>query len=513
MRISKILITAAIFAIGLGSGIVITKWTSDEPSKAPSSSTAESDKLPIYWQAPMDPNFRSDVPGKSPMGMDLIPVYADEGDSDDGQNLVRINPTVENNIGVRVGEVKSSASTHQIETVGTIQIDDDTTAFVDVRTEGWIENMPIKAVGDPVKKGQLLFRLYSRPLVSAQEEYLQALRMNRENLVAATKSRLLALGLSNYAIEELKKRGTASRLMNIRAPQNGIVTMMGAGEGAFVKPGMTVLKLVDLNTVWAIADIFEDQIGQVSIGQDVVMHMPGIPGREWSGKIDYIYPTINAKARTLQVRVKFDNPDGILRPEMYARLTIKTGATDESIESVLSIPREALIRTGKMERVILALGDGRYQPAQVVSGREIGDDIEILSGLRMGEKIVISSQFLIDSEASFRGTMLRMTAKPSGMDMEMSEGVPETEPIKASEGTTTGRVISLMREHGMITIDHDPIEALDWPAMAMPFVTDPDLLKPIKAGDHVRIIVQTVPDANGNYVLSEIKVMKMPETK
>lgn len=513
MRISKILITTAIFMIGLGSGIAITKLTTDSSPKSTSPSTAVSEKQPIYWQAPMDPNFRSDTPGKSPMGMDLIPVYADQGDSDGDQNLVRIDPTVENNIGVRIGAVKSSSSTRQIETVGTIQIDDDTTAFVDVRTEGWIEKMPIKAVGDPVKKGQLLFRLYSRPLVSAQEEYLQALRMNRDNLIVATKSRLLALGLSNYAIEELKKSGTTSRLMNIRAPQNGIVTMMGAGEGAFVKPGMTVLKLVDLNTVWAIADIFEDQIGQISIGQDVSMHMPGIPGREWLGKVDYIYPTINAKARTLQVRVKFDNPDGVLRPEMYARLTIKTDNTPDTADSVMTIPREALIRTGKMERVILALGDGRYQPAQVVSGREIGDDIEILSGLRMGEKIVISSQFLIDSEASFRGTMLRMTAEPSGMDMGASEINSAPEPVKASEGTTTGRVISLMQEHGMITIDHGPIEALDWPAMAMPFLSDPDLLKSIKAGDHVSFTVQTEPDAEGNYVLSEIKVMKMPETK
>jgi Cu(I)/Ag(I) efflux system membrane fusion protein len=406
-----------------------------------------------------------------------------------------------------------------IETVGTIQIDDDNTSVVDVRTEGWIEHMPVKAIGDTVKKGQLLFQIYSRPLVSAQDEYLQAVKMGRSNLINATKSRLISLGMSERAIEKLKKKGSSIRLMNMYAPRSGIVTQMGAGEGGFVKPGMNVLIIVDLKTVWAIADVFEDQVQKIRLGQDVFMQMSGTPGREWKGKVEYIYPTVNAKTRTVQVRVSFNNKDGILRPDMFARLTIQTDTDtpdmdmpNTQMKMPVVIPREALIRTGRSERVILALGDGKYQPAKVISGREIGDDIEILSGLRAGERIVVSSQFLIDSEASLRGTMLRLT--PQEIEIDMSDQSQDTDmnmpdmetPIS---GKAMGTVLSIMQEHGMVTIDHEPIEALNWPSMAMPFITEPELLKGIRKGDHVSITVLTQPDDSGTYILSDIKKMDM----
>ena len=327
--------------------------------------------------------------------------------------------------------------------------------------------------------------------------------MGRENLVRATRSRLLSLGMNARTIDRLTKDGKSIRLMSIYAPQNGIVTFMGAGEGAFIKPGMNVLKLVDLKTVWAIADVFEDQVHQVKPGQQVIMHMGGMPEREWKGKVEYIYPTVNAKARTVQVRISFDNKDGLLRPDMFARLTILTDHKNGGDENVVSIPREALIRTGRSERVILALGDGLYQPAKVVSGQEIGDNIEILSGLNVGEKIVISSQFLLDSEASLRGTLLRLT--PENPD-EMPD--MDTEP---SIGLAEGTVVSLMKDHGMVTVDHEPIEALDWPAMTMQFFVDKALLEKIAVGDHVTISVMSTPDENGDYTLSDIEPMQMPK--
>jgi len=465
----------------------------------------------------MDKSFRSDVPGKSPMGMDLIPVFADEGGADDERNLVRINPTIENNIGVRTAFVKTSGALPVVETVGTIQIDDDNTSVVDVRTEGWIEHMPVKAVGDEVRKGQLLFQIYSRPLVSAQDEYLQAVRMGRDNLIKATESRLISLGMNSRSILKLRTSGSSIRLMNIYAPRSGIVTHMGAGEGGFVKPGMNVLKIVDLKTVWAIADVFEDQVHQIHKDQNVIMRMSGMPGREWAGKVEYIYPMVNAKARTVQVRVSFDNGDGLLRPDMFARLTIQTNTNMPEMDMPMPmiIPREALIRTGRSERVILALGDGQYQPAKVVTGQEIGDDIEVLSGLRAGERIVVSSQFLIDSEASLRGTFLRMTPEepePVPMTMENEPEItdmdmPETQPPVSAQ--TMGRVVSVMQEHGMITINHEPIEALEWPSMVMPFITDAEALKGINKGDHVNITILAEPDEDGNYLISDIKKMAM----
>jgi len=525
MSASKTISLIVIFGLGIGAGVIGSKFIGGENSSTPQMQT-EAEKKPLYWVAPMDKSFRSDNPGKSPMGMDLIPVYADEDGADDERNLVRINPTVENNIGVRTAYVTTTGTKPIIETVGTIQIDDDNTSVVDVRTEGWIENMPVKAIGDEVKKGQLLFQIYSRPLVSAQDEYLQAVKLGRDNLIRATSSRLISLGLSKREISQLKEKGSSIRLMNIYAPRSGIVTKMGAGEGGFVKPGMNVLKIVDLKTVWAIADVFEDQVQQVRPGQTVYMHLNGVPGREWTGKVGYIYPTVNAKARTVQVRVNFDNKDGLLRPDMFARLVIQTGADtpdigqkDTGFSETVIIPREALIRTGRTERVILALGDGQYQPAKVVSGQEIGDDIEILSGLRSGEKIVVSSQFLIDSEASLRGTMLRLTPDDAGnenMNAEMAEDANMDMPDKVTEtkvmeAKAMGTVVSMMQDHGMVTLGHGPIEALDWPSMTMPFVTKPEYLKGLKKGDHVSITVLSEPDENGSYVLSTIKKMEMSQ--
>ncbi len=502
MSASKTILFATIFGLGIGLGIVGSKYIGNENSPSQSTQT-DDEKKPLYWQAPMDKSFRSDTPGKSPMGMDLIPVYAGADGTDDERNLVRINPTVENNIGVRTAIVSSNNTSPIIETVGTIQIDDDNTSVVDVRTEGWIENMPVKAIGDEVRKGQLLFKLFSRPLVSAQDEFLQAAKMGRQNLITATRARLLSLGMSNREIARLKETGKSIRLMNIYAPRSGIVTEMGAGEGGFVKPGMNVLKIVDLKTVWAIADVFEDQVHQVHPGQTVYMRMAGMPSREWEGKVEYIYPTVNAKARTVQVRIGFDNQDGLLRPEMFARLIIKTETNmpDMEMPSTVAIPREALIRTGRSERVILALGNGQYQPAEVVSGQEIGDDIEILSGLKAGEKIVVSAQFLLDSEASLRGTLLRLTPtsqETTDMDMDL----PDT-------GKTMGEVISIMPEHGMVTVDHPAIENINMPAMIMAYSTEPELLKKIKVGDHVNITVVTKPGEDGNYRLSDIVKMDM----
>ncbi len=514
MSASKTILFISIFGLGIGAGVVGSKFMASPPSMGQNMQETEEQK-PLYWVAPMDKSFRSDNPGKSPMGMDLIPVFADEGGMDDERNLVRINPTVENNIGVRTAFATTTNNTPIIETVGTIQIDDDNISVVDVRTEGWIENMPVKAIGDEVKKGQLLFQIYSRPLVSAQDEYLQAVKMGRDNLISATSARLLSLGMSKREITQLKEKGSSIRLMNIYAPRSGIVTEMGAGEGGFVKPGMNVLKVVNLKTVWAIADVFEDQIHEVRPGQSVLMSIAGMPGREWKGTVEYIYPTVNARARTVRVRVSFDNKDGQLRPDMFTRLTIQTGANmpDMDMQRTVIIPREALIRTGRTERVILALGDGQYQPAKVVSGKEIGEDIEIVSGLRSGEKIVVSSQFLIDSEASLRGTILRLTPEDGTNSMDMASPAEPKMDMQddgaVQEAQAMGTVVSLMQEHGMITLDHGPIEALDWPSMTMPFVTEPEYLKGLKKGDHVSISVVAQPDEFGNYVLSAIEKMDM----
>ncbi len=489
MNKSTTILIPILLVLGLAGGFFLAKLTGSNPSG--SQPGASSEKEILYWKAPMDPNFRRDTPGKSPMGMDLVPVYAGGDDADD-RNLVRISPTVQNNIGVRLGAVERTNLSRDIKTVGFVQVDEDEKVAVDVRTQGWVEHLFVKSIGDKVVKGQPLFDLYSKPLVTAQDEYLQAKQIGRTGLIKAAKSRLQALGMSNSQINALAKRGKSRRLVRIFAPQDGIVTMMGVGEGGFVRPGTTVLMLADLSTVWVLAEVFETQGGWVKPGQTVTMEIDSAPGRTWTGGVDYIYPVINSAARTLQVRLRFDNPDGVLRPQGYARVTIKT----EPRTNVLSIDREALIRTDQSTRVILALGDGQFQPAQVVTGLESGNRIEIIEGLDAGEKIVISAQFLIDSESSLRGTLLRMT---SSDEIQMS---------KPKEAKAKGVVVSLMANHGMITVQHEAIEAFGWPKMEMDFVTDPAFLEYIEEGDAIHFTVLEIANDNDDFVITSILKME-----
>ncbi len=376
---------------------------------------AGTEKKILYWRGPMDPNFRSDKPGKSPMGMDLIPVYeGEESDANAGTTL-RISPAVINNLGVRTATVTRDTLYREIETVGFIAPDDDLISHVHVRAEGWIERLLVKSEGERVRKGDLIFEMYSPTLVNAQAEYLQALRINQGKLADAAAERLVALGMLRPQIEALGKSGKIDQLVEVRAPQDGFVIKLNVGEGMFIEPGTTVLTLADLSSIWVMVDIFEDQVAWVKEGQRAVLSLVFLPGKEWQGTVDYVYPTVQPESRTAQVRLVFANPEETLKPNMYAE--VRVSATPQ--EYALNIPREALIRTGRSERVILALGDGRFQPAMVETGIESGDRVEILSGLNEGEMIVTSGQFLLDSEASLAGTFMRMDAgKETNMDVK-----------------------------------------------------------------------------------------------
>jgi len=399
-----------ILLIGIGGGIALDKTLL---SGGGSSGGADSGERRVaYWVAPMDANYRRDEPGKSPMGMDLVPVYEDElnGGGDD-TNAVRLSPSVINNLGVRTAKVERGPFRSQIETVGYIDYDESKIVHVHLRAEGWIEKLYVNSVGERVKKGDLLFEIYSPELVNAQGDYLNALGTGRADITRASKERLLALDIPEALIENLNKTRKVSQYVKIYAPQDGIVSALHAVEGMFITPKMTVMSLADLSSVWLLVDVFEAQASQIMEGLPAQVRLSYEPARVWEGKIAYVYPQIEAKTRTLKVRMEFENPDEALKPDMYAGVTI----FGKEKPNTLSVPREALIRTGKSERVMLALGDGRFQPAAVKAGIESGNKIEILSGLNEGEDIVISAQFLIDSESSFTGSTLRMSPAQNGM--------------------------------------------------------------------------------------------------
>jgi Cu(I)/Ag(I) efflux system membrane fusion protein len=408
---TRILIPISITAAAVVGAVAGWWFAGTAPGSEAGGSGARGEREILYWAAPMDPNYRRDEPGKSPMGMDLIPVYADEaGTPGSDEPSLRINPVVLNNIGVKTAPVQRGTLYRNIKTVGFITPDENRLEHIHVRAEGWIEELATDTEGDRVEAGELLFRIYSPALVSAQHEYLQALRSSQAALMRATATRLRALGMQDNQIEALKRRGAARELFDVRSPIDGYVMELNVRQGMFVQPGATIMSLVDLSTVWVDVDVFENQIDWVAPGQVARMKLPFAPEREWVGEVDYVYPTIRAESRTARIRLVFDNPDLTLKPNMYANVAIDAAPR----LGVVYVPSQAVIRTGGQERVILALGEGRFRPAEVRTGLESEGRVEILEGLAAGEKIVISSQFLIDSEASMDASLLRMINEGAG---------------------------------------------------------------------------------------------------
>ena len=480
---------------GIGISFLITSG-GNQGAPGDGASTSAEPRI-LYWVAPMDPNFRSDSPGRSPMGMELIPVYEGEEGSDDG-NYVEINPAVINNIGVRTARVHRQSFSQTVNAVGYVRLVDDLTSVVDVRSEGWIENLPVAAIGDQVEAGSLLFSIYAPDIATAQSEYLQAVRTGRQALVDASASRLTALGMTRGQIQALANRGRPATQTSILSPRTGVVTELAVREGAFVQPGNHIMTIADLSEVWVIVDVFEDRIAQIEPGQSVRITTSAQRGREWIGEVEYIYPTVDSQSRTVPVRIRLDNSDLSLRPDTYVNAVIEAAPR----LNVLMVPREAVIRTGQSERVIIHDGEGRFQPARIVTGAESGGMVEILSGIGEGELIVVSSQFLIDSEASLQGVMLRMS--PPG---EIAGSGHQTDPSVRDEPIDgVGVVDSLMAGHGMIDITHEPIEALDWPTMSMSFLTlDGVSLDEIEVGDRVAFSLQ---QDDGRWRISAIATLE-----
>jgi Cu(I)/Ag(I) efflux system membrane fusion protein len=363
----------------------------------------------------MDANYRRDEPGKSPMGMDLVPVYADEVDSQPG--TVKIDPTVVNNLGVRTTQAERSALPRHIDTVGYVQFDEDTLHHVHTRVDGWIEKLATKATGDPVEKGQLLFELYSPTLVNAQQEFQAALRSNNSVLRQASRERLTALGVTQGEIARLEKERTVRQRVRVYAEADGVVAHLAVREGIFVTPANEVMSIAELDKVWVLAEVFEREAAWVRPGQMAMVELDYLPGKMWHGTVDYVYPELDPKTRTLTVRIRFDNEDEMLRPNMFARVTIH----GEDTGPVVHVPREAVIRGGTIDRVVVALGEGRYRSRPVTLGIESHDRVAIRSGLKKGEQIVVSGQFLIDSESNIEAALARMDRQDEPVQQDHGE--------------------------------------------------------------------------------------------
>jgi Cu(I)/Ag(I) efflux system membrane fusion protein len=413
MRRQFFVAAALVMALALGA-VFGRLWPSEDSAPATTSTVGEREIL--YWVAPMDRNYRRDKPGKSPMGMDLTPVYADTLDAVPG--VVTIDATMVSNLGVRTQTALRGPLPRRITTVGYVGYDEDSIQQVATRVDGWIEKLAVRSVGEPVRRGQMLFELYSPTLVNAQQEYLAVLSSSNSALQKAGRARLAALGLSGDAIDRLTKTRQAQQRSQIYAPVDGVVAQLGVRDGAYVSPSSSIMAIADLAEVWVIAEVLERQASWLVEGLSAEIELNSLPGELLRGAVDYIYPTLDPITRTLRVRLRLPNPNAALRPNMLASVDI----LGISSRDVVHVPRQAVIRGGAVDRVVLALGRGRFRSQPVELGTESGDRTVIRRGLSAGDEVVTSAQFLIDSESNIDSALARFTSqRDAGGQMDHNE--------------------------------------------------------------------------------------------
>lgn len=478
------LFAALIAGLALGGGATwyaLSHQSASQPVGMASSKATvatKGEKTILYWYDPMVPGQHFDKPGKSPfMDMDLVPKYAGE---EPGAG-VAIDPRTVQSLGIRTAVAETGRLWRRIDTVGYVRADDNRITTLQARTTGWLEDLRIHAVNDPVKRGELVAEVYSPDLYAAQEELLLALRHPEEgSWIAAARQKLAFLGLSEDQIAGLEKGGKPQRRVAYYAPAGGIVSSIAVHPGATVSAGMPLMEITDLSRLWVTAEVVEEQAAWVVPGKSAEITFAGLPGETFSGSVDYVAPILDQATRTVQVRIVLNNPGLRLKPGMYASVTLFGGKGEGGV----IVPSEAVIHTGKRSIVLVAQAEGRFHPVEVKTGMENDGRIVILEGLSSGEKVVTSSQFLIESEANLKGALERM--QPTG---------------RVFRGTA--RIVTADAASGALTMEHDPIPALEWQAMTMDFeVRKADILRGLKKGQAVEF--DLVKQGNG-FVVTAIR--------
>lgn len=402
--------------IGTGVGYWIGQTA---PAGNSDTTVAQTDRKPIYYRHPMNPEVHSPVPAKGSMGMDYIPVYADEvAGQDEISGTVRIDSVVQQNIGVRTAKAEFASLSHTVRAAGRISYDETRITQLHPKIEGWIEELFVDTTGEQVAKDTMLLGLYSPRLVASQQEYVLALknyetlknssvediRRGARELVVSSRSRLELFDVPEHQIRELEESLEPQKTLHIHSPAAGIVTRIGAREGQHVTPMTELFMIADLSRVWAYADVFEYDLPWVKSGSEAQMTLAAIPGRVFRGRVAYIYPYAESKTRTVKVRIEFDNPELMLKPEMFVNITLAASQQDPAVV----IPSEAVIRSGSVEQVFVVREPGKFEPRKVKLGLQSDGRVIVLDGLQPGEEVVVSAQFLIDSESNLREAISKM---------------------------------------------------------------------------------------------------------
>lgn len=366
--------------------------------------TKQSEREILFYRHPMNPEITSPVPAMDSMGMPYTPVYADTA-----AGVISIDAAIMQSLGVRTATVKQGDLPRRIDTVGYIAWNESLFHHIHPRAAGWVGTVGVHSLGEQVLAGQKLFDYYAPDIVTAQREYLNALHAERATLLAASRERLLSLGMATREIEQLAKTGKVIRHIGFYAPFAGVVARLNVRAGMWISPATEAIGLAGLDSVWINAQVFPHQMQWLLLGQRAEVRVAGLPGKVFVGTLDFLAPEVDAVTRTRTARLTITTPEHLLMPGMYAEVRIEA----QVLKDVLSIPLEALIRTGEATRVVLALGDGRFISRDVIAGPVIGERVVIEQGLAAGEQVVTSAQFLLDSEASLRQVGNRLNGATS----------------------------------------------------------------------------------------------------
>jgi Cu(I)/Ag(I) efflux system membrane fusion protein len=373
-----------------------------QAAASPPPKPAGGDHRILYYRNPMGLPDTSPVPKKDGMGMDYIPVYADDAGRGDAPGTVRISPGRMQILGVRAEPARwRSDVARSVRATGTVRFDERRLATVTTKVPGWIEKLNVAATGDPVRRGQVLAEIYAPDLVASEEEYLIAAQMGGA-IGAASLQRLRALDVPEDEIARLRRTGRAARLIPVVAAADGIVIEKPVQEGMRVDAGEALYRTADLTSVWLIAQVQEQDLGNIQPRQPVRASFVAYPGRSFAGTVDFVYPTLDAATRTGQVRVVLQNPDGALRAAMYASVEIDSSA---EVGPMLSVPEAAVVDSGTRQVVLVARGEGRFEPRRVKLGVHGDDWVQVLSGVKPGEQVVVGANFLIDAESNLRAAL------------------------------------------------------------------------------------------------------------
>ncbi|MBT5874672.1 MAG: efflux RND transporter periplasmic adaptor subunit [Candidatus Latescibacteria bacterium] len=423
-------------AVNMEQGATISSESVDQSGHIhEAAERTEQERNILYWRAPMDPTYVSDSPGKSPMGMDPVPVY--DGEQGSTGPTVIIDPVTVQNIGVQFSPVRQESLQRIIRSVSHVDYNEETFSRVNIKYSGWIERLYVDQTGQPVKAGQPMLEIYSPELVSTQEEYLLAFR-NRQrlgesdmpaiasgaiSLLKAARRRLSYWDITDDQIRALENSGTVTKTMTIFAPSDGFVIEKHVEQGMRVAAGMDLYRLADLSSVWLYAHFYEHEGPWIRAGQEVVMDLPYNPGKEYRGTVDYVYPYLDKQTRDIKVRLVFPNPRLELKPNMYANVNLKIHMGDV----VTVVKDDAVIRSGTRDMVFVALGDGKFEPREIVLGvKGDGGLFQVISGLSPGESVVTSAQFLLDSESRLKEAVQKMLASRRLKQSEVGDGAPTT---------------------------------------------------------------------------------------